>query len=435
MTTNLPNAPLEITPSGPIHGRLAAPASKSVTNRVLVLAALADGDSVLRRPLRSDDSDAMRAAVSAFGAPVRDEPDDGWRVTGTAGRLRTPSQPIDARLSGTTMRFAAALATLANDGATVTGLPPLLRRPIGPLVDALSQLGAQLTAPDGFPPVTAAGGGLTGGAATVQAGKSSQFASAVMMVSPYARSDVTLTVIDPGAIAYIELTADVMQRWGAAVEQTGASTWVIGAGQGYRAGNIEVEYDASAAAHLLALAAATGGSVTVTNAAPDTLQPDARVPELLQRMGAAVLRDGEAITVTGPSVLKPIEADLGDTPDQVTTLAALAALADGTSVLRGVAVARGHETDRLAALATELGKLGVQVDELPDGLVIAGGGRLRPARLATHDDHRLAMAFAAIAAAVPGIVIEQPDCVAKTYPAFWSDLAALGVPFAVAEAN
>ncbi|HYN17568.1 MAG TPA: 3-phosphoshikimate 1-carboxyvinyltransferase, partial [Actinomycetes bacterium] len=280
----------------------------------------------------------------------------------------------------------------------------------------------------GLPPVTAAGGGLEGGRATVDAGASSQFASAVLLVAPYARRPVTLTAERLGAAAYVELTAALLRRFGAVVEPAGPAAWRVGPG-GYRAADLEVEYDASAAAHLFALAAATGGSVTVTNADPATLQPDAALPALLEQMGASVTRDGDRLTVRGPVALDPVDADLAAMPDQVTTVAALAALATGTSRIRGVAVTRGHETDRLAALAAELAKLGVAVTELPDGLVVTGPGpdRLHPARLATWGDHRMAMALAAVAARVPGVVIEDPSCVAKTYPGFWRDLAAAGL--------
>jgi 3-phosphoshikimate 1-carboxyvinyltransferase len=300
---------------------------------------------------------------------------------------------------------------------------------VGPLVAALRALGAEVTDHGGRPPVTAAGGGLAGGPATVDAAASSQFASAVLLVAPYARRPVTLTAERLGAAAYVDLTAAVMREFGAAVEPAGPATWRVETGRPYRAADLAVEYDASAAAHLFALAAATGGRVTVTNATGGTLQPDAGLPALLEAMGATVTRDGACLTVHGPERLGPVDADLAAMPDQVTTLAALAALAAGRSRIRGVAVARGHETDRLAAVAAELGRLGVAVTELPDGLVVdgAGPGRLRPARLATWGDHRMAMALAAVAARVPGVVLEDPGCVAKTYPGFWRDLAAGGL--------
>jgi 3-phosphoshikimate 1-carboxyvinyltransferase len=421
-------AALEVVPAGPVAARLVAPASKSVTNRALVCAALAGGGSRLGGAPGGDDAQAMAAALGELGAPVR-QGAAAWTVQGCGGRPRSPRRPLDARLSGTTMRFLAAVATLAPAGATVGGAPPLLRRPVGPLVAALRALGAELADRDGFPPVTAAGGGLGGGEVRVDAAASSQFASAVLLVAPYARRPVRLRADGLGAPAYVELTAALMRDFGAAVQREDAAMWRVEAGRPYRARDLEVEYDASAAAHLFALAAATGGSVTVGNARPGTLQPDAGLPDLLARMGATVSRDGPALTVGGPRELAPVDADLAAMPDQVTTVAALAALARGTSRIRGVAVARGHETDRLAALAAELGKLGVAVEELPDGLVVHGRGAegLRPAQLATHGDHRMAMALAAVAARVPGLVLDDPGCVTKTYPGFWRDLAAAGL--------
>lgn len=417
---------VEVSPSGPVSGELAAPTSKSVTNRLLILAALADGQSVVRDPLESDDSAAMQTAVLAFGAGVDAEP-GSWHIRGTGGRPASPSGPVSARLSGTTMRFVAALAALTPHGATITGEPPLLRRPIGPLSAALAQLGADLRDDGGFPPVVALGGGLEGGTALVDSAASSQFASAVLLVAPYARHDVTVTVRGAVAGGYIELTAAVMRDWGADVVRDGDMRWSVRAGQAYSARDRRVEYDASAAAHLLAVAAATGGTVTVTNAAVGLRQPDTAFTDVLQAMGCAVHRSGAAVTVAGPPVLLPLAVDLGMMPDQVTTVAALAALADGTTTISGAAVTRGHETDRLAALAGELRKVGVPVEERADGLIVHGGSPRGPARLATHGDHRLAMAFAALAARVPGIVIEDPACVAKTYPGFWTDLRALGV--------
>jgi 3-phosphoshikimate 1-carboxyvinyltransferase len=421
---------VEVLPSGPVHAKLRAPASKSVTNRLLVIAALAEGCSLLRHPLDSDDTRAMRNAAVAFGASVEDAP-DGWRVTGTSGRLRPPVEAIDARLSGTTLRFASAMAVLAGGPVTVTGAPPLRCRPIGPLVAALRILGADVRDNDGFPPVWVERGGLKGGEVEVEVSRSSQFATAVLLVAPYSEQGVTLRMAGTGAMEYVDLTRELMRRWGVAVTEREGS-WDIAPDQPYGAHDETVEYDASAAAHLFALAAATGGEVTVLNATPGTRQPDAGLPSVLEQMGCTVTRHGDALTVTGPQRLRPVDVDLRAMPDQVTTLACLAALAEGTSSIRGVAVARGHETDRLAALACELRKLDVAVTELPDGVVITGGVRGvagaadRLVRLSTYDDHRLAMAFAAIGARTGGVIVEEPWCVTKTYPDFWHDLSQAG---------
>lgn len=416
---------VEVVPAGPLSGAVAAPASKSVTNRLLLIAALAEGRSRLGAPLASDDSAAMRDVVTGLGATVGEE-GRSWVVTGVAGRPAVPAGPLDCRLSGTTMRFGVAAAALAPAPVTLTGAPSLLGRPIGPLTAALRALGADVADADGFPPVTV-GGGLTGGEVTVDVTGSSQFASAVLLAAPYAAADVTVLVTgEDYASAYVDLTVAAMAEWGADV-RTVPGGWTVTAGRGYVGRDVLVEYDASAAAHLFGLAVATGGTVTVTNALPSSLQPDAAFPTVLERLGATVTRDGDAVTVTGPSAVQPAgDVDLTAMPDQVTTLAALAALAPGRTTITGVAVARGHETDRVAALAAELAKVGAAVEELPDGLVVDGTPARGRATLDTHDDHRLAMAFAALAARLPGVRIADPGCVAKTYPAFWDDLRALG---------
>ena len=416
---------VEVVPNGPVRGVVRAPPSKSVTNRLLVLAALAEGTSALRSPLDSDDSAAMRSCVEALGAATAIE-GGAWKVVGTGGAPRSLRAVLDARLSGTTARFVTAMATLGDTGSVITGHAPLRRRPIRPLVDALAALGGRLRDTDGGLPVHVDGGGLDGGAVSVEVSASSQFASALLMVAPYARHDVVCEVVGRSAQDYIELTTSAMAEWGARIARRDDGLWQVAAGSGYVARSVEVEYDASAAAHLFALAVATGGAVTVANTTPDSRQPDARVTEVLQQLGAAVVRDGRAVTVTANGSLHPIDVSLAAMPDQVTTLAVLAALAPGVSVLRDVGVARLHETDRLDALATELAKVGVQVQAAPDILTIHGGTVRGPASLSTYNDHRLAMAFAALGARVADIMVEDPGCVAKTYPQFWEDLASLG---------
>lgn len=423
MTIEGPTAALEIVPAGPVVGRVRAPASKSVTNRALVAAALATGVSTLRDPLDSDDSAAMRDCLRTLGAGVDVTPRQ-WRITGTGGTLATPSVPLDARLSGTTARFVTAVCALGPRGGEVTGHAPLRRRPIGPLVDALRSLGTKAEDADGCLPVRLAGGGLDGGTVEVDVSGSSQFASAVLLVAPYARADVVCRLRGRSASDYIALTVDLMRSWGARVDDL-PDGWRVSAGPGYGPRDVDVEYDASAAAHLYALAAASDGSVTVTNATP-TRQPDAAAVEVLSAFGCEVARGPGGITVTSTGALRPVDVSLAAMPDQVTTFAALAALAPGTSVLRDVGVARLHETDRLEALATEFGRLGVRVEQAPDALTVHGGTAQGPAILRTHDDHRLAMAFCAIGTRVAGVTVLDPGCVAKTYPAFWDDARALG---------
>ncbi|CAN5922657.1 3-phosphoshikimate 1-carboxyvinyltransferase [soil metagenome] len=410
-------------PSGPVDGALRAPSSKSVTNRALICAALAAGSSVLHAPLDSDDSQAMRDCLTALGARI-DVAGDRWTVVGTGGEVRTPAAPVHARLSGTTARFVTAVLALSDGGGVLTGDAPLRRRPIGPLSAALRSVGVAVHDSDGGLPVRLAGGGIAGGVAEVDVSGSSQFASAVLLAAPYARSDVTCLLRGVSASDYIALTVALMRRWGAVVD-TVPSGWRVHAGVGYAPREETIEYDASAAAHLFAVAAATGGTVTVSNATP-TGQPDAGAVDVFSALGCDVAVGDGTVTVHGPPTLSPVDVSLAAMPDQVTTFAALAALAPGRSVLRDVGVARLHETDRLAALATELGRLGVPVDAQTDRLTIDGGTAQGPARLRTYDDHRLAMAFAAVGLCVDGVTVADPGCVAKTYPAFWDDLRTLG---------
>ncbi len=431
-----PSGPLEVVPSGPLAGSLAAPPSKSMTNRLLAIAALASGTTEIVGPLVSEDTEAMSGGIAAIGCPVdRGDGAGVWSVAGTDGRPRVPGghQVLDARQSGTTLRFMAALAALAEGTVVLDGAPGLRRRPIEPLLHALEALGAFVESDGGRPPVTVISAGLAGGEAQVDAAQSSQFATALLLVAPYANSDVTLEVHNLGAGGYVDLTIEAMTRFGASVEHRGDGRIRVRAGDGYRGRREPVGYDASAAAHLWALAAATGGEVAVDNA-EESLQPDARILDHLAAMGAVVRRGGPGmggagggVSVRGPSVLSPIEADLSEMPDQLPTLAVLAALAPGLSRLSGLGVARGHETDRLYVVALELSRLGVDVETGADWIEISGGRSLSRAVVETHGDHRMAMAFAALGAAASGVTIGDPACVAKTYPGFFDDAVSLGL--------
>ncbi|MGO9558304.1 MAG: 3-phosphoshikimate 1-carboxyvinyltransferase [Acidimicrobiales bacterium] len=421
------SSPLLIEPAGPVAGTVAAPPSKSVTNRLLVMAALAEGKSTLGRPLISDDTHVMAAGLQLFGARITLSAEVA-SVSGTGGLLERPPGVVGAGLSGTTLRFLAALCLLAPGPVTLDGEAPLRRRPLGALLDVLVEAGAVVHSADGHAPVVIEAAGLPGGRLVVDAGASSQFATALLLVAPYARRDVELAVENLGAGGYVDMTMDSMNRWGAAVERRGDGLYCVSAGARYVARDEVVEYDASAAAHLYSLALATGGEVTVSNAVP-TLQPDASMVELFETMGAEVTElRGRGTTVrAGAHKLRPVSADLSKTPDQLPTVAVLAALADGVTSLRGLSVARGHETDRVEAVASELSKLGADIETSSAAMVIRGGRSLHGGVVDTYDDHRMAMAFSVLGAVVPGVSIASPGCVAKTYPGWWDDLAALGV--------
>lgn len=417
---------IEIVPGLP-SGTVLVPSSKSYTNRALLLAALATGDSVIRNPLQSDDSDAMAGALRALGVVIEEQA-GGLIVHGTGG-FSQPEAPIQCRDSGTTIRFLTAAAALFDFPVTLTGSHQLCGRPLGPLLDALCGLGVDVTSDRGCPPVSLRGP-LRSFHATVDAAKSSQYASALLMALGAAGCEAaSVTVWHMVSEPYVTMTLDSMRSFGADWREdlTVPHVYRPSGDTGYRATDYTVEFDASAAGHIWAVAAISGGRVTVSPASSRTGQPDIRLLELLRKMGCEVVERDGAISVERTGVLKsPGRVDMSDWPDMLTTVAVVAAFADGTTQITGVAHARGHETDRITATATELRKMGVNVEETHDGLII-GGSLPRGARIDSYGDHRMAMAFAAAGAAVPGVVITNPACVRKTYPEFWDDLASLGV--------
>ncbi|MGD1011188.1 MAG: 3-phosphoshikimate 1-carboxyvinyltransferase [Acidimicrobiales bacterium] len=416
---------LILVPAGPVEGTVIAPSSKSVTNRLLVIASLAEGSSVLTGVLASEDTEAMVQGLRALGVQIERNSERAM-VVGTSGRLAAGEMTVDAGLSGTTLRFLSAVALLAKGTVVLDGQEPLRRRPIAPLLDALRSVGAAVSTDGGRPPIRISGGSLRGGRVRVNASASSQFGTALLLVGPCAAQDLTVEVEGLREFGYVRLTTETMVRWGASVTEEDPGLFRVSGRSPYTARTESVEHDASAAAHLYALAVATGGSVTVANAF-DTLQPDGRMLEVLTAMGANVLRGPGGTTVERPGELIGIDVDLAAMPDQVPTVAALGALACGDTVVRGVEIVRGHESDRIHAMATELGRLGARVDETPDGLVVHGGAPLHGSTVDTHRDHRLAMALTAVGAAIPGVQIGDPGCVAKTYPRFFDDVARLGV--------
>lgn len=421
----LSRSALELVPTGPVQGTLEAPSSKSLTNRALVIAALAKGRSVLSRLLRSDDTAVMISGLVGLGVGIEDIGGD-TEVTGTAGRPVASGRTLNAGLSGTTLRFLAALALITEGTVVLDGEEPLRRRPIGQLLEVLGAAGAEVLSENGRPPLRISGSGLLGGRLHVDASASSQFATALLMVAPYADDDLIVEGEGLRELGYVRLTVATMTRWGARVDEEAPGTFKVSARYPYLSRAESIEHDASAAAHLYALAVATRGSITVANAF-ETAQPDGGLLEVLAAMGAMFSRGPGGTTVERRGELTGIDVDLAAMPDQVPTIAVLAALARGETVIRGVEIVRGHESDRITAVATELGRLGAQVEEAPDGLVVHGGAPLHGGRIDTHRDHRIAMAFTAIGAVVPGVELSDPGCVAKTYPRFFDDVARLGV--------
>jgi 3-phosphoshikimate 1-carboxyvinyltransferase len=413
---------------GPIDATVRPPGSKSLTNRALVCAALAEGRSVLDGALFADDTAAMAEALRALGAVVAEDPDRRrMEVLGTGGDLRPGPVSVDVRLSGTTSRFLLPVVALGQGRYRVDGGAPLRARPMGPVLDGIRSLGAEVES-DGEPghlPVTVvAPGGLAGGSVQVAGDTSSQFLSGLLLASPYAAGGVDLS-LTTGLVSrpYVELTAAVMGAFGVTVDEDDAGFHVP---QGhYRACEYPIEPDASAASYFLAAAAIAGGRVTIAGLGGSTMQGDARFADVLASMGASVERTADATTVTMSGPLRGLgDVDLSDLPDMAQTLAVVAVFADGPTRVRGVGFIRGHETDRIAAVVRELQRCGIDASEEPDGFVVRPGAP-RPARIETYDDHRMAMSFALLGLRAPGITIADPGCVAKTFPDYWQALDAL----------
>ncbi len=419
---------LPISPvSAPVHASVPLPGSKSITNRALLLAALADGESLLRAPLHSEDTFYMAQALRALGVTVEETPERDFHVTGRGGALNAPKGPLFIGNSGTTVRFLTAAACLAPPGVDVTldGVARMRERPIRDLVGALLTLGVEAECLNGHgcPPVRVRGGGLAGGRCRLRGDVSSQFLTALLQIAPYAQTNVEIEIVgELISKPYIDITQAVMASFGVGMENDDYRFLRVEAGQRYIGREYPVEADASNASYFLAAAAVTGGTVTLEDLGASSIQGDVKFVDVLERMGCTVTRHGGITTLTGPAQLQAIQADMEAIPDTAQTLAVVAAFANAPSHLTGLASLRVKETDRIRAVARELPKLGVRVEEGYDDWIIhpPAGGSYTPAVIDTYDDHRMAMSFAVAGLRVPGVVIVNPGCVAKTFPDFWA---------------
>lgn len=393
---------------------VAVPGSKSITNRALLLAALADAPSVLHRPLRSRDTDLMAAALRSLGADITETPTGDWQVS--PRQLHGPTA-IDCGLAGTVMRFVPPAAVIANGEIAFDGDEQARKRPMGTVLDALRALGADITG-DTLPFTVHGTGALAGGAVTIDASASSQFVSGLLLSG--ARYTNGVTVHHDGkpvpSMPHIEMTVAMLREAGVEIDDIEANTWRVLPGP-IAGRDWDIEPDLSNATPFLAAAAVTGGSITVTGWPSATTQPGDGIRAILTEMGATVTLDEHGLTVTGTGTLSGVDADLHDIGELTPTIAALAVLADGPSRLRGIAHLRGHETDRLAALVTEIRAIGGDAEETEDGLVIRPHP-LRGGGWRAYADHRMATAGAIIGLVVPGIEIDDIATTSKTLPDF-----------------
>jgi 3-phosphoshikimate 1-carboxyvinyltransferase len=414
---------------GPVVADVVVPPSKSIANRALICAALAAGESEITGLAPGDDTNAMIACLSALAIPIGlEERDDVLvgNVIGTGGTFPVGPIRLDTRLAGTTSRFITAVAALGPGPYTIDGDPPLRSRPMGPLHDSLHSLGARLEPGDewGHLPVTVSG--PVGGAdAIVMPGDvSSQYVTALMLIAPMIRGGISLGLsTDLVSRPYVEITKSVMAAFGASDVSVGERHITVAAGA-YSATNYAVEPDASSASYPLAAAAIVGGAVSVNGLGRVSLQGDATFCDVLERMGCIVtVGDNHTVVMRRRDTpLRGIDIDMADISDLVPTMAVVATQATTATRITGVGFIRGKESDRLGDLASELAKLGADIDVDPDGLTIRPTDMLHGARLDTHHDHRLAMAFGLLGLVVDGIEISDPQVVTKSWPGYWDAL-------------
>ncbi len=406
----------------PLNATIEVPGSKSYTNRVLLIAALAPGASTVTGALFSDDTRYMCNALQKLGVEIdTDEKRATFDVYGNGGDIPVSNAELYIGNSGTTSRSLTAYVSLGHGNFVIDGDEPMRHgRPISDLLDALTQIGVSARSQfgNGHLPVIVEANGLEGGKTRLDVSKSSQFLTALLLIAPYAKNDVEIEVVGDREMPYIDITLAVMEAFGVQVVSEGYKYFRIEGGQRYQPRIYNIEPDASNASYFFAAAAITGGRVTVQHLHLDSIQGDVQFVRILEQMGCQVTVADSGITVTGPCRLKGIDVDMRTISDTALTLAAIAPFADSNVTIRNIEHTRWQETDRIHAMVTELRKLGVPVVEHQDGLEISPAP-VTPAAIDTYEDHRMAMAFALVGLKTSGIRINNPECVSKTFPNYF----------------
>ena len=418
---------LTLKPIGRIDGEINLPGSKSMSNRALLLAALAEGTTTITNLLESDDTRYMLNALKKLGVRYTLLEDSTECIVEGIGKPFEDTEPIELFLgnAGTAMRPLTAALTLGKGSYTLTGEPRMKERPIGHLVDALRQAGAMITYLEnkGYPPLHIEADGLKGGDVEINGAISSQFLTALLMAAPMAQEDMTIRIIgELVSKPYIDITLDMMRRFGVDVVHENYERFHVQGGQRYRSpGTFLVEGDASSASYFLAAAAIKGGRVKVTGIGKKSIQGDVAFAEVLEKMGAKV-EWGDDYVAVSRGELHGIDMDFNHIPDAAMTIATTALFAKGTTTLRNIYNWRVKETDRLSAMATELRKVGATVEEGEDYLKITPPAQLKHAAIDTYDDHRMAMCFSLLALDPVSVTINEPECTAKTFPTYFETL-------------
>lgn len=416
-----------------LYGTVDIPGSKSLTNRAMLIAALADGSTRLTNALFSDDSRYFAEALKTLGFDLEhNQIAREIRLTGQSGRIPSASATLFIGNAGTAARFLSAFLTLGNGEYILDGDSRMRERPIGDLISALTQLGANIQPAFGkseanlsetCPPVKIHAGGLPGGITSISGNISSQFLSGLLMVAPYALSPVEINVMQGlNSKPYVDMTIGVMKDFGVTIARNGYDSFRINSGRYQARESYAIEPDASAASYFFAAPAILGGSVRIMHISRNSKQGDVLFVDVLQKMGCSVREGADFIEVHGPASqqdLLGIDVDMSDIPDTAQTLAAIAPFASTPTHIRGIQSARVKESDRVSATCAELVKLGVHVEENWDGMVIYPCERIKPAMVRTYNDHRMAMSFALIGYRQAGVQIENPGCVSKTFPNYF----------------
>lgn len=420
---------LTLGPIRHVAGKIRLPGSKSLSNRILLLSALARGDTEVYNLLDSDDTAHMMEALRQLGAGLRLSKDrTRCRVQGLGGPFPDQEKELFLGNAGTAVRPLCAALCLGQGVFTITGEERMHQRPIRDLVDALRQLGASIDylQEDGFPPLCIRAHGIGGGRVSVRGNVSSQYLTALLLASPLAQDDTTIQV-EGNLVSrpYIDMTVDVMRRFGAKVESSGYQRFSIAGRQGYQSpGQALVEGDASSATYFLAAAAIRGGTVRVDGVGSGSVQGDVKLADVLEQMGAVVRRGVDWIEVSRGE-LHGVDLDLNHIPDAAMTVATTALFAEGRTAIRNIGNWRVKETDRLAAMAAELRKVGAEVLEGDDFLEVTPPARITPATIDTYNDHRMAMCFSLAALGDGEIRINDPGCVSKTFPDYFEKFASV----------
>lgn len=418
---------IEIKPATAIRGTVEAPPSKSYTNRALMIAALAEGESRIENPLFSDDTRYMSQALNQFGITVQKQ-ERAFLLPGNGEKMQAPAEDIFLGNAGTAMRFLTTFATLAPGTTRLTGGPRMLERPIEDLLACLRSMGvdAKSVKNNGCPPLVIRGGAVPGGSVNLAGDKSSQYLTSLLMCAPYFQNDTTINIVgDLTSKSYVDITLDIMKSFAVTVENEAYKKLFIKAPQKYQPRTYSVEGDASSASYFFAAAAVSGGEITITNLNPNSVQGDIHFVDVLEQMGCDVERSAEKIHLKG-NPLRGISINMNNMPDVVQTLAVVSLFAEGATTITGIANLKIKETDRIEALSTELKRLGAKVDSGADFITIQPGA-YKPAVIDTYDDHRMAMSFAVAGLNIPGIKIKNPECVNKSFPDFfkkWEELYA-----------